>query len=141
MSPDLDLASLVDAYFPGTDRAFPIVRGRELLGLVTIADIRRVPRAEWTRVRVEEVMVPAERLYRVRPDDDLFTALTTITRRGVGQIPILADGEFRGFVVREDISRWLSLQLDESAGEPRRQRGEERLRQRKLAKPADEARP
>ena len=49
------MANLVDEYLMSTaERAFPVVDGDRLVGIVTLEDVRKVPRAEWPTFRVRD---------------------------------------------------------------------------------------
>ncbi|MEF8793452.1 site-2 protease family protein [Thiohalorhabdus sp.] len=113
VSPRLTLNELGEAYLgPGGQRAFPVVEGKRLVGLVTLTDVRAVDRAVWGESPVREIMVPANELVTVSPDDDAFKALTTLTRSGVDQLPVAGDGQYQGTVRRRDILNWLSVYGD-----------------------------
>jgi Zn-dependent protease/predicted transcriptional regulator len=109
--PDLAVDQLVDHLMSGRHRAFAVGHDTSLEGIVTVADVRRVPRSDWSFMRIDQIMTPASRLHALKSDDDLYAALETMSRTGVAQLPVMDRGEFRGFVLREDIGRWLELQI------------------------------
>jgi Zn-dependent protease len=109
--PMISVGELVYRYVMGTDeQAFPVLEGDRLLGLVTLEDIRKVPREEWDTTTARDIMTPADQLAVVRPQDDAATALDKIMERDVRQVPVIADGRLVGLVRRRDIMRWLQLQ-------------------------------
>jgi CBS domain-containing protein len=114
--PTISVGELVYRYVMGTDeQAFPVLEGDRLLGLVTLDDIRKVPRDEWDTTTAREIMTPADQLAVVRPEDDAATALDKIMERDVRQVPVIADGRLLGLVRRRDIMRWLQLQAPAGA--------------------------
>ena len=115
--PTISVGELVERYVMGTDeRAFPVLDGDRLLGLVTLEDIRKVSREKWDTTRARDIMTPADQLAAVRPQDDAATALDKLMERDVGQVPVIADRHLVGLVRRRDIMRWLQLQAQGSAG-------------------------
>ena len=109
--PTIGVGDLVHRYVMGTDeRAFPVIDGDRLLGLVTLEDIRKVAREQWDTTTAREIMTPADRLAVVRPQDDAAMALDKLTKRDVRQVPVIADGHVVGLVRRRDIIRWLQSQ-------------------------------
>jgi CBS domain-containing protein len=92
------------------DRAFPVVDGAELLGIVTLEDIRRVDRANWPNTTVLEIMTPRNRLVTVEAADDAADAMTSLMQRDVNQLPVVEGGQLVGLLRREDIIRWLRIQ-------------------------------
>lgn len=110
---DITISRLVDQHLLHSDqRAYPVVDGFNLVGLVCLEDLRKVPREAWERTRVADIMTPAARLAQVAPTEDTSDALTTLTNRGVNQLPVVENGRVRGLVRREDILRWLALRGD-----------------------------
>lgn len=110
VSPDTTVEELVEGYLMHSDqRAFPVLEGRRLAGLVCLDDARRVQRPDWSRTRVGEIMTSAERLTVISPREDAAEAMFILSRRRVNQLPVVEGGEVRGFLRREDILKWLSL--------------------------------
>ena len=118
VEPDISLSRLVDEHLLRSDqRAFPVVEGGRFVGLACLQDIRKRPREEWDRTTVRDVMTPVAELTPVAPDQEAAEALATLSRLDVNQLPVLAGGELRGLLRREDILRWLSVYGgDEVAG-------------------------
>jgi Zn-dependent protease len=111
--PGARVSDLVDHYVMGTDeRAFPVVQGDRLLGLVCLEDIRKVARTDWDTVSVENIMTPADQLDIVTPQEDASEALQKLARRDVRQMPVVQDGRLVGMLRRRDILRWLQTQSD-----------------------------
>lgn len=110
LSPDISLQALVDDYlFSGDQRAYPVVSGGQMQGLITLHDLRAVERARWPDTRVADIMVPWQKVARVGPDDDASEALDLISRRGFNQLPVTDGTTLTGLLRREDLLRWLSL--------------------------------
>jgi len=111
VAPSLPLNRLVYEYVMGTDeRAFPVMDGERLLGLVCLEDIRKVPREAWEHTTVGEVMTDTGHLDVVNPSEDAGDALEKLTRRDVRQAPVVENGRLVGLLRRRDILKWLELQ-------------------------------
>lgn len=104
---------LVQRYLlPTGQRAFPVLDGGRFAGLVSLPDVRKVPRDLWATTPVRAVMTPADGVSGVTPEASAVDAMVTLGRRGVNQLPVLKDGQVRGLVSRESILRVLSLYGD-----------------------------
>ncbi len=79
------------------------------VGLVTLADLMRVPQEQWGTVRVEQVMVPRQRLSTARPDELALAALQRMQEGDYNQLPVVADEHMIGLLTRNDILRFLQL--------------------------------
>jgi Zn-dependent protease/CBS domain-containing protein len=114
--PTISVGDLVHRYVMGTDeRAFPVVDGDRLLGLVTLEDIRKVAREDWDIRTVAEIMTPADQLAVVQPQDDAAAVLDKLMERNVQQVPVMSNGHLVGLVRSSDIMRWLQLQTPQGA--------------------------
>jgi Zn-dependent protease/CBS domain-containing protein len=97
------------------ERAFPVVQdaGR-IMGLVTITDVRRIPRASWAATRVADIMTPSDRLITVVANEDGPEALEKLIRRDVSQLPVLDGDRLVGMLYRHDLARWIELHVEAS---------------------------
>jgi Zn-dependent protease len=109
--PDISISSLVHDHVMTTDdHAFPVEENGRLLGLVTLEDVRGVPRDQWDVTLVRQVMTPANQLITISSDDCADEALNKLRERDVRQLPVLRNGELAGLLRRRDIVKWLQLQ-------------------------------
>jgi len=105
---DLTLQRLVDEHVLAQgERCFLVNRGARTLGLVTLHQVKRVPRAEWGTASVAQVVLPLEELRRVAPDTPLVAAVQLMDRDGVNQLPVVADGRVIGMLSRDDVISFL----------------------------------
>ncbi len=112
-SPDLNLSILVEEYMlAGSQRSVPIVAGDELLGLVTMQDLKRVPKEEWGTTSVFRAMTPREKLHQVDVQDDISQALETMAKENINQLPVIEFGRFVGFVTRADVLRLMQVRSE-----------------------------
>ncbi len=110
LPPHLTLDTVVEhAILPSGRRCFPVQDNGRIYGLLTLHNIKDVPRDRWTTTRVEEVMIPAERLKTLGPDDELNTAMERMAAEDVNQLPVVADGQLLGIVARENVLWFLQL--------------------------------
>jgi Zn-dependent protease/predicted transcriptional regulator len=110
VSPDISVSQLVDDYLMGTDeRSFPVMDNDRLVGLVTLHDVRKVPRTDWDVTLVRGVMTTADKLDVVSPKDDVSEALTKLSNRDFRQMPVVDNGHLVGMLRRRDIIRWLQV--------------------------------
>jgi len=121
LHPELTVANLVDERLMSTaERAFPVVDGERLLGIVTLEDVRKIPRAKWPTFRVRDIMTPARELSIVTPEDPAAAALAKLAQRDVEQLPVVdRTGQLVGLIRRRDILRWLELQPRPRGARPR----------------------
>lgn len=91
------------------DHAFPVVEGDHLVGLVTLEDVRAVPRDQWRFKSVSDIMTPKEEIISVSAYDDAAEAFDKLSRLDVRQLPVVHEGTLVGVLRRRDIVRWLQF--------------------------------
>jgi len=99
-----------DFVLPMNLRAIPVVSGDRLVGLITIADLRKVEQDRWATTPVEQVMTPASELATVSPDDPLGTALERFGGAEVPLLPVVKDGRLIGVLYREAVIGYVRMQ-------------------------------
>ena len=98
-----------DIVLPYNLQAIPVVAHDRLVGLVTIADLRKVEQDDWATTPVEAVMTPVSELATVSPDDQLVAALDKF---GTGDLPLLAvveNGSLVGVLYRESVVGYVRM--------------------------------
>lgn len=107
------LSDVVDAWIHQRGhRTLLVCEEARLLGLVTLQEIRKVPRNEWDRQMVGQIMIPAGRLAIAVPEQNLFQAFQLMNERGVSQMPVVCQGDLLGLLTREDVVRILAIHTE-----------------------------
>ncbi len=108
-----DVASFVDHWLMRSEQtAFAVVDepGR-VSGIVTLADVRGVPRDAWADMRVSRIMTPRDRMVVTSPTEGVSEALEKLMRADVGQLPVLDGERLVGMRHRTDVARWIELHV------------------------------
>ena len=107
---NISLQKLVDEYFlPLGLRSAFVIQGDRLAGLITLSDIRHVPREEWGQTPVGLAMIPRDRLHIVSPQQSLNDVLPLMAGRDVNQLPVVQDERLVGVLSRDAIVRYLEI--------------------------------
>lgn len=105
---NITLQDLVDRHILGEGhRCLMLTQGEDVAGLLTLHNIREVPRERWMAVTAGEVMTPIANMKRVKPEEGLAQALDEMGADGVNQLPVMSDGHIEGMLSREDIINYL----------------------------------
>jgi Zn-dependent protease/CBS domain-containing protein len=111
--PDMSVEELVhERVLRTTARAFPVMAAGDFAGLITLTDVRRVPRDEWRVTSVYRAMTPATQLHTVSPDQDLMRVLRLMSEHDVNQLPVVRGRELVGMLTRGDIIRFIQVHQD-----------------------------
>ncbi len=118
---DITLRQLVDDYVLAHGiRAAMVAENGQLRGLITLADLRRVPQDRWGQELVAQAMVPVQRLHAVTPGQSLNDVLPTMAQHDVNQLPVVENGQIVGVVSRDRVMRYLELRRDLGTHRPAR---------------------
>ncbi|HET9729360.1 MAG TPA: CBS domain-containing protein, partial [Acidimicrobiia bacterium] len=89
--------------------AFPLVDDHErVVGLVTLAQCKRVPPAERAITRVLGIATPLDQVPIAAPDEQLVLVLQRAAE-GEGRILVMSGGALAGIITPSDITRALQL--------------------------------
>ena len=114
VAPQTTVSSLIDEHImKSDDQSFPVLEESQLVGMVTLDDVREVSRNERGSTTVRQIMTPIEALVTLSVEDDAGDAFTALARRDVRQLPVLnQQSELQGLLRRRDIVKWLQLHAE-----------------------------
>jgi len=111
--PHLNLMELVQQHILPTGRScFLITSGAVLEGMVTLQQIKKVPRDRWAITPVQDIMTPASKLKVAYADQDILSVLEEMNGESTDHIPVMEAGKAIGIINREDIARFLRTRAD-----------------------------
>jgi Zn-dependent protease/predicted transcriptional regulator len=106
----ITIAQLIrEVVLPNNLQAIPLVANGRLVGLVSIADLRKVEQDQWATTPVEAVMTPASHAPTVSPDDQLVAALDRFGSGDVPLLPVVDHGELVGVLNRESVVGYVRM--------------------------------
>lgn len=98
------------------ERCVLVADGDRLAGLVTLRDVHAVPRERWSRLGVEAVMRPVDRLVTAEPEEPMLIAVRKMDEARVAQLPVVSGGRIVGLLTRERVLNLVRGRLDRGAG-------------------------
>jgi CBS domain-containing protein len=111
--PHLRVRDLIDGYFLTHGYGgFPVVENGQVLGLVSLGEVKRVAPAEYDRVQVREVMVPLTDRLTIAPEEDIAVAFQRMAEAETGRLIVMQRGRLLGLVTKTGLSRFLQMKLE-----------------------------
>ncbi len=108
VSADPTLAALVHEHFLHRPyNAFPVVEEGVPIGLVTLSQVKDVPRDEWNDLRVADVMTPMEDTLIVAPDSPMTEVLQQMSENETRRVLVAREWELLGIITSGDVANWL----------------------------------
>lgn len=104
IAPQTTLGQVVKDYSLVTGQHyFPVAEKGRLVGVVTLADINRIPREQRDSTLVEEIMAPVRKVATVRADQTAAHAIERMDQSRTDRLPVLERDEVIGVVVRDSL--------------------------------------
>lgn len=118
--PELDLRSLVEDYvFRFHRKAFPVVTGGKIVGLVRAEAVRDIPRCDWERYTVVDVMDRDVDRLMIEPNTNAARALRKMRVADSTRLLVVDAGELVGVLSLSDLMAYLELAMPAADDEPR----------------------
>jgi Zn-dependent protease/CBS domain-containing protein len=109
----ITLDRLVDDYFlKYRYNSYPVVSDGMLLGMVSIHDVKQIPREDWKDVNVSKILDARIVGFCVHPDDDATLAMSRMIKNGLGRVPVIDSGKLIGIVSNKDIMQIIKHKID-----------------------------
>lgn len=110
---NITLDKLVDEYFfRFRHAAFPVLSDDTVLGLVTLHDIKEIPKQKWAETSAKDIMIPISKNLVTNQEVDALLALTKIASNGVGRLLVVFDSKLIGILSQRDIMRLFEFKAE-----------------------------
>ena len=101
---DITLHDLVEQYFfKFRFHSFPVISDDTLLGLVTLHDVKEIPREKWVTEKAKEAMIPVEESLIISQGAEVTEALSKMAKSGIGRLLVIEDSKLIGILSQRDI--------------------------------------
>jgi CBS domain-containing protein len=107
IEPGLLVSHLIDSVLPlHRQVAFPVAENHQLHGMLSLEDLKSLPRERWHLTRVRDVMRPIAPRFFVEPNATLDYAQELMKRNGIGSVAVVGKtGELVGFLQSGKLKR------------------------------------
>ncbi len=106
VDPQTTISELVFQHFLRLGRrALPVTKDGQILGIITLSDVKELPQERWGDSRVEAVMTRGP-LYAVSPDEYVSDALKLLAEHDLNQVLVKSGNRLVGILTRSAIIRY-----------------------------------
>ena len=117
--PSVDLQHWIEDYvYRYHHRAFPVTTDGRLEGVITTHSMNGLPRGEWAKHTVAELMTDDLRGVTISADADAMEALGKMQRSGISRLLVTDGARLVGLVTLKDLLHFLSLKLELEGSRP-----------------------
>jgi Zn-dependent protease/CBS domain-containing protein len=92
-------------------RAMPVVHDGQVVGIVSLSDIKELAPERWADATVEEIMTSPP-LYSIAPADEMSKALRLLAERDLNQLLVMEGDQLIGLLPRSNIISYLQLRQE-----------------------------
>ncbi len=112
--PNISIEDLIEHYvYKHHHRMFPVVTGSDhLAGCITTDQVKSIPRDEWNRHSVQELVQPCSMENTVSPETDAITALSKMRNSGISRLLVVDKDRLVAIVALKDLLDFISLKMD-----------------------------
>ena len=121
VTPGTPVSEIVHDYMVGKgERAVMVANDGAVLGVITVSDVRRVPRDSWAQVPAQRIMTPRSNVITVNAAQPAVEVLVLLGEKGLNKVPVLEDDRMVGLVTRRELMDRIQLaeRLDPVGEEP-----------------------
>jgi Zn-dependent protease len=110
IDPSIPLDKAVDEYFLKYGYGgFPVIDNGKFLGILTLKEVKNVPREDWGKVKVSSIFVPHDKKWEISPDADVVKALELMIKEDKGRIVITERDKIIGLITRNGIAQYVQI--------------------------------
>ncbi len=93
--------------------SFPVVNDEgQLVGMVSVNQVKDVPKDSWYEKKVRDVMIKASEIQVLSPNAEAWGTLSLLMRNEFGKIPVVDGERLVGIITRRDIMTRLMIKSD-----------------------------
>ncbi|HEY4482079.1 MAG TPA: site-2 protease family protein [Candidatus Brocadiaceae bacterium] len=110
LNSSITIDDAVDKYFLRYSYGgFPVMDDGKFLGIITLKEIKDIPRDDWNKVKVSDVFTPHNKKWEVSSDADVMMALELMIKEDKGRIVVTENNAITGLITRNGIARYVQI--------------------------------
>ena len=118
ITPGISIEEVVERHMVGEgERAAVVAMDDAVVGILSVSDVRRIPREAWPNTPAQRAMTPRDRVLTVSADTPALEVLHQLGANRLNQVPVLEEGRMIGLITRRELLE--RVELAESLGERR----------------------
>jgi Zn-dependent protease/predicted transcriptional regulator len=109
----ISIADLIEHHLlrNGT-RCSMVMDGERFRGLVTLHEVKKIPREEWAQTPLQSVMIPEDEVWAAEPSTPVDLVLQTMNEENISQVPVLEGDVLVGVIGRDKLLRIVQTRLE-----------------------------
>jgi Zn-dependent protease/CBS domain-containing protein len=106
--PEVSLQDFIeDHVFQGRHQSYPVVEEGRPVGIITLNQVKQVPREDWPQRTVRDAMAYAGSGMIARPEESMSRVLQQLGQSSARRVLVTRNGQLAGIITPADVARWL----------------------------------
>ena len=110
------LQDLVDDYFMKYRFGrFPVIeneKDKKLVGIISLHDVKEVPKEEWPEVRVGDIVKVVSGNEKVDVSMEISDAIKKMGKNDLGHLVVMSGNKLRGIITKSDVMRFIRIRSE-----------------------------
>lgn len=112
VSPDITIKDLIDHHvYQSHHHLYPITQNNQLIGYITLQEIKTIPPENWDLTLVKSLMQPVSKEQVVSPQTNALEALEQMNQSPSPTLFVVEKDQFVGLLTTQDLLKLISLKL------------------------------
>lgn len=111
ISPDATLEELAEHFLQYKYGAFPVVYGSTTHGIVSLQNMKEIPRDKWTETKVFSILTPLKETMVLNPKTDAAEVMMKMASHNSGRALVMDNGNLVGLLSRTDMMRFMQMHM------------------------------
>lgn len=116
ISKDLTLDNLVNNYFMKYRYGrFPVVKDidvEEIIGVISIHDIKTVPRDQWSTTKVGDIVKSVSKKEIINMDMEVADAIRKMSSNNLGHLVVMTGNKLIGLITKSDVMKFIKIRSE-----------------------------
>ena len=87
------------------------MKNKKLTGVVSVHDLKKIPKKEWNKTKVSDIMT--EHVKSISSDENAFKALMNMLEKNIVILPVKHNNKIIGILSREILARYIRIKNTE----------------------------
>lgn len=106
----MSIQQVVEDYFYAyRHNCFPVMDGETVLGIVTLNEIKKIPREDWPNKEIQEICRTINSNLTASYNDSSLTVFQKIMSNGVGRLLVFNNQKLVGIISKTDILNYINI--------------------------------
>jgi len=86
-----------------------VAQNKTFYGIITINEFKNIPKQEWPKTKVKDILVPAKKIPTAKESDSALATLTKMSKQKIQIMPVIKNKKMIGAISIATLVRYAQL--------------------------------